>query len=438
MVKVRSCCEKGSATLLHSYASFIANKPRITLLLSMLFMIVMSGITFIVRPESLPDFSDPGKGVESRGTYISGTELAYYDQLREDSRFTKSAETPTGLWLRRRLKLESTCMRRIDYSDYFEMVFETSSAGGLLNLESMQALCRFEQEIYRRFGSESPCPYRALHNHILLYHNEIPLCASLTEDHVQNYTAALLQCYPFYRSGKLKECRGGCPELGVPEVPETCTRGRFIYDSLHSLIDSGFSPSNPRVRFTKLILQYEVSSDNLRKFHYDLLLDRVGQHSNGAVLRGYGEWGLRVKYSLVQYQINRDISLAVLSVVLVFAVMALHTKSLFMTFFSILQIILAISVAFGLYSVVLWLPYFPYLNIIAGEELTDSYESQPRLRLSVICLSINNSFRLGKLEVELCSVNQFFRSQRLCNNVNLNPCSFLSPWRWSGRCFCAI
>jgi predicted RND superfamily exporter protein len=94
------------------------------------------------------------------------------------------------------------------------------------------------------------------------------------------------------------------------------------------------------------------------------LKPRVGDSHGGAKLTAYTLLNGKVRTSLFnKILVETDIPRIVVGVSLVFVMMWLFTGSLFVTMLAFAQIGLSIAMAFGVYSVVLWLPFFPFINI---------------------------------------------------------------------------
>lgn len=360
-------CSQGYSRVVHGYSSYISRNPRKSLAVSVAFMVFMSAISFIVRPEALPDLDSPEKGMEPRGTYISGASRTLFRKLGDAGFSDTATDTPS---LNRRRRRLASCQEGLLNSFFFEMVLEDSAGGGtgtgngILNLPTMQALCDFESQFNSAgFEVQPPCEFRALHNHIAFYYG-LGTCRNITGDDVSNFTQVLVDCLPLYESGALALCLQGCP---APGVPEECTRGNYVFDALHSLIDKDFSAANPRVGFTKLIRVRDIESEEMETLHFDFLVPKVGEAFGSAVLRGYGDTFGEYKFDVFSTQLLMDIAFVLVALGLIYTIMFIHTQSLFITTFAFLQILLALTVSYGFYNVILWLPFFPYLNLVSGK-----------------------------------------------------------------------
>ena len=324
-----------------------------------------------------------------RGTVVSGANNALFTKLR-DAGFPDTPQDEPALFKSRRRRrlivrdaqgepraeatkpiadggsreLTSSCAEGLETSFFFEMVFEAVNSGGVLTLETMQSLCAFEAEFNAfTFDAAPPCEFRALHNHVASFFG-IGTCRNITQEHVQNYTDVLVDCHAFYESGQLFQCfSAGCG----PGVPERCSRDDLVFDSLHSLVDKGFSPARPTVELTKLIRVRDLSSEETETVHFEFLPEKVGEAFGNAKLSGYGDTFGEYKFDVFSTQLLMDIAFAGLALGLIFTIMFVHTQSLFITTFAFMQILLALSVSFGIYNIVLWLPFFPYLNLVSGK-----------------------------------------------------------------------
>ena len=301
-----SACKTRYSSVTRNYSSFISSKPRIVLGMSLAFMITLSTLPFVLRLEALPDFSDPQKGMRARGTDLNGAHIGFYKRLGKAGFSDIPQNTPWIFDNRHGLvgRMNKTedfdqdpnpktgsvgghdgdvwrCPEGLEGSNFFEMVFEAINGENVLTLESLESMCAFEAEL-NAFVFDTPpsCEFRALPNHVANFFG-IDTCRNITQEHVQKFTDVLVDCHEFYQSGQLARCYSvGCEV----SVPEKCSRYDIVFDSLHSLIDSDFSPASPKALLTKLIRVRDLRLKELEAIHYEFLLDRVGGTFGRAVM----------------------------------------------------------------------------------------------------------------------------------------------------------
>eukprot|EP00510_Aplanochytrium_minuta_P008891 CAMPEP_0184052366 /NCGR_PEP_ID=MMETSP0956-20121227/5256_1 /TAXON_ID=627963 /ORGANISM="Aplanochytrium sp, Strain PBS07" /LENGTH=993 /DNA_ID=CAMNT_0026345421 /DNA_START=198 /DNA_END=3179 /DNA_ORIENTATION=+ len=377
--------------LVERYASCVTGRPYSCFFLCLFVMLLLSGLPFLVRSNDLPDFDDPSKGLEARGTVLSGSYRAFENlrdspfrrQLKsmERSRRMSFAEMETDVLTGSRRTLASandfSCSGAhsglLMYADT-SITFKATTSKGMLNADSLIMTCEIEQKMsnFQNFQSfffdfsSVPCKFRSLANYVAFYNNKTS-CFDITDSDVSSFTSLLNMCSPHYDAGDIQVCADetACG-IQFPSVPIECFTNNWVYDSLNALIETGYAPGQP-VDLARIIVpwfylyeEYELITD----MHEELLKDLVDEEKDGALVYAYG-LGYDVKFDIFSYQLLKDLVFGGGAIVAVYAMMRAHTGSWFVASFAMLQILLSVGVAFGVYMLILWLPFFPFLNLIS-------------------------------------------------------------------------
>lgn len=239
-------------------------------------------------------------------------------------------------------------------------------------------------------------------------------CASLDDSDAASFVGVLNQCKARYASGGLQyESKSWDPSQAL--AGDVCTRLNAVFDSFNALIDresveafASASAGTFRPRYTKVMLPFGAEPE-LKQLHSDLLAGslynvrgRTPRESGARNWRElhrpapprpyrerlrapaacarrlfarqtYGGEAKLTAYELANGSIkmtlfsevlfSEDMPLIAIGICIIVAVTWLYTGSLCFTLFAYLQIFLAIGMAFGVYSIVLFLPFFPFINM---------------------------------------------------------------------------
>ncbi|GMH78131.1 hypothetical protein TrST_g12738 [Triparma strigata] len=405
--------------VIQSYANFVVAKPRFCLFLSVIFMLAFSAIGFIVR-DDLPDFAKADKGFDARGTDISGAMRTFKTMLEDDICDGSLTYNPNGdpvLWSQwpectdndddRRLtedeyeesenlefvkrQLQNAEMQKkvndtqCSYSDPYlltdswyplQYAFEAIDGEDLFDTATLKSICAFSKQMYLDFHSGpnhykyswitgEACVARDLGFYTAFYYQKE--CEELVDADVSNFRDLLLECAPAYEAGTLKMCDSNvqaCKDTGAAEstpVPRECWRENIVWDTLNAVVDTDFRKNEGKVKYTTVLPPYTNWYDDLfTEIHLELYT-RVGESFGSAQLTGYRTGD---KFDVFTKQLLFDNAFSGGAFFLVFCILWLHTSSGFIATFGFLQILLNLGVGYGIYMGVMFLPFFPFLNLV--------------------------------------------------------------------------
>uniref|UniRef100_A0A8C9FA68 Dispatched RND transporter family member 2 n=1 Tax=Pavo cristatus TaxID=9049 RepID=A0A8C9FA68_PAVCR len=379
-----------------SYSQMIAEWPIAVLVLCSVMVVVCTLAGLLVG--NLPDFSDPLMGFEPRDTDI-GRKLIVWRNVESHTGYKKTFSlSPYAEKKSRGQKAaqggqEARTRRMVEQvygvdgffcgppeKGYSQLVFMSTTAGSLWNLQAIQSMCQIEQDKIRshvhfrdlcqRTEANECCPSWSLGNYIAVLYNRSS-CLEITQGDISHTLALLRACAPDYHKGILTpSCIG--PETmrqkhpQCAKVPEKCTRFSAIYQLLHFLVDRDFlSPQT---------IEYQVPS---LKYSLLFLPTRKGASMMGIYLDNLESWDLfdnytsitgmdlGLKQKLFQHYLLLDTKYPVLAILAIFLSISFYLRSVFITLMVLLTVVSSLMISYFLYKVAFRFTYFPFVNLTA-------------------------------------------------------------------------
>eukprot|EP00118_Oscarella_pearsei_P011912 m.83696 g.83696 ORF g.83696 m.83696 type:complete len:1062 (+) comp36367_c0_seq4:7-3192(+) len=402
------------------YSKFISRYPWAMLL-------IVAGLTAVcsvldVKIVPVPSFEDPSKGFATRGTDIvkrirTVDNIQNYTALTSaDSLFNKlndyypiGGEVPTvvssirignGSSQSDALQLCTTT----DFTVSARIVFEAD-----FSLEKVRGMCNFSDDLIRsraNFSSiclkdvtENCCPDVSLGVIIAALRN-LSSCNDVRQSDIDAVTELLTECAPWYGNDSLtKTCserqrkyeKSGGSETTLPQgadrrclsVPRKCVYYDAVYIILHYLVDTDFAdavisrrhPSAsdfPSLTYAMTLYQtLDPSSRNPEgrrtpqdwfiDLYHDVLSKKYFSYS-GVTVAGYS---FSISFRIFSKRLLSEGIYPAMSLVIIFIIMWLYTRSFFITSMACLAIVFAIIIAYFLYHVIFRVPFFGFLNVMS-------------------------------------------------------------------------
>ncbi|XP_076982748.1 protein dispatched homolog 2 [Tamandua tetradactyla] len=386
-----------------SYSQLIAEWPVAVLLLclAVVLLCTLAGLL----GHQLPDFSKPLLGFEPRDTDIghklvvwralqalTGPKklLSLSSDLELNSSHTTLSPAPwdsaqEGMVRPRRMvePLEDRGQESFfcgpPGKSYAQLVFMSTSAGSLWNLQAIHSMCRMEQDQIRshahfaalcqRTAANECCPSWSLGNYVAVLSNRSS-CLDTTQADATRTLALLRACALYYHRGALvPSCLGTRQDkpLRCAQVPTKCSRSSAVYHLLHFLLDRDFlSPQTadyqvPSLKYSLLFLPTPKGA-SMMGIYLDRLVAPWGLSDNYTSITGMD---LGLKQELLRHYLAQDTVYPVLALVAIFVSIALYLRSLFLTLMVLLGVLGSLLVAFFLYRVAFRMAYFPFVNLAA-------------------------------------------------------------------------
>ena len=264
----------------------------------------------------------------------------------------------------------------------YKMVFASINQGGdLLNVADLRAVCRMEERVVRKtHGFQSNCyrrnirystvrvseccPSWSVGNYIAALSGRSS-CQDITSIDVARILTLLRQCAPFFNNASLKEnCWNFKYSIGYPVcqgLPTECIRYNAVHNILYYLTDKDFfAPKGAKLLYTA-VLSPALSDKHFRRQLYEKYI-KTGQVSDGGVKLVATEFHF-LKYDMFNIMLMADIIYPSIAMMIILLIMWFYTESVLLTFLLVLSVVSALIIAYFLYTIVLGLKFFPFLNI---------------------------------------------------------------------------
>ncbi|KAF5279572.1 hypothetical protein FQA39_LY18285 [Lamprigera yunnana] len=262
------------------------------------------------------------------------------------------------------------------YEDYFcgspdqgyaHVVWESKEKKDLFTLSVMQDICRLEYELVHTKQYEQVCMQTSenrccrpwsLPNYIAQLHNRTS-CLAIVEEDVQYMKRLLQLCSKYYYKIQL---RSDCFEKGNCDASKECITNNAVFNILHYLTSTSFLPhklSQVTLKQTMTFLPIPGSSAVLPYYHE---VEKLNLEYNG-IFAAAMEFG--IKYTFFDERLVRDAWLLNLGAFFVFMCIWIYVKSLFLTIMTIVAITFSLGISYFVYSVVLSLSFFPFMNLLS-------------------------------------------------------------------------
>ncbi|XP_022109846.1 protein dispatched homolog 1-like isoform X2 [Acanthaster planci] len=348
----------------------------------------------------LPDFSEPTKGFDARGTDISGRMFSFnniYSELslvhtRNDSRTSMNEASRfdnlttnhrTGRIRRDVTSNNSDIEPGIQFCNFDfgfggsygqpAIVFEAIGYNKLFSSEALKSVCsQYDNHIGRNSEMQARCcrksnghcsDSRSLANYVALLSGR-DSCRDIRDSDVANVKILLEKCAPYYQRKALKYCEDGssvCP----PDVPSECLAfDHAIHFIFQYLVPATFAAQANSGNFdlssTILFVPYIGYTRDI----YESALQ--GKHiSDGitvVVALGFGS----LKYALFRDFLLSDTLYMGLGAGFVFVIIWIYTGSLIITIMTIVSMLMSLIMAYFAFVVIFRLPFFPFVNIASA------------------------------------------------------------------------
>ncbi|CAG9537436.1 unnamed protein product [Cercopithifilaria johnstoni] len=238
-----------------------------------------------------------------------------------------------------------------------KLIFKVSSFNSLFNMHIMERLCAIDSIIdneinlnglnttnIKRLSFSFNLPYYTMCLNMNISSSNS--CSSLDSNYIDVFKSLVLACQS---DESLIQC----------QLPIAKQLSNMIFQKNDGPIDV-----NQPLHFA-VVLPILQSADGYSHFHfYSSLLQKFQENYNDDELKLVGaQFG--IKEGLFVKELRNDIRLGVLAVILTIFIILIYTDSFFYTFCITATLLLSISVAFFVYTVIFGIKFFPFLNLLA-------------------------------------------------------------------------
>ncbi|XP_022088553.1 protein dispatched homolog 1-like [Acanthaster planci] len=360
---------------------------------------VMAALTFTLY--ELPDFADPTKGFEARGTAIASRVFSLHNLLMQSEESLVSRPSDAGLRqasanhslkgdkllhqarIKRWASLENDqgnpfCKSaRLWDDDLPHLVFESVSGSNIMTPEAVKSVCREERRFVTSHPSyqggslgcgngKSPPLAWSVGNYIALLSNRSS-CEDITEEDIEQTVGLLALCASSVFNISGQEMQAKTISNSIPDI---CGQHDFaVHSILYYLLPTEFSLNLMR-NVTPLsspitVVYFPVFGDSagtvLKTIYKEKIL--VQPDSNGITkLRAVNFF---IKSSMFSDYFFADSLFLCFASVAVFFLSWAYTSSFLVTLSASLIIIFSLALADFIYTVVLLRPFFPIANTMA-------------------------------------------------------------------------
>ncbi|KAK5639216.1 hypothetical protein RI129_011708 [Pyrocoelia pectoralis] len=410
----------------HWLAHILIHHPLVILIGVLVFSVTCLVIPFTLK--SLPDFSDPQMGFETRGTILSSRlttwrnlekatkfsgpfavnpkeflerkDYTAYKRIRKnDSKRAENESSPDifiNVYNESSLKSEKnnwiTLHNLINHKspeqhkthhltkdgyfcgqpdhNYAHVVLKSSIDADLFMMQPLSTLCRLEYELVQAKHYKNLCmhPFKkakkcckpwSLPNYIAQLHNRTS-CLAIVDEDIQNMKMLLQSCAQYYHNLQLAP---DCHERGHCKVPVECVRDNAVYNILNFLTSTSFLPPDDAMKtdLKETMIFLPVASGTAALTYYNKL-DESKLKFNGISVVAM-EFG--IKSILFDKCLIEDAWFMTSGGVFVFLCIWFYTRSLFITFMTVVAIVFSLGISYFMYTLVFELRFFPFMNLLA-------------------------------------------------------------------------
>ena len=263
-----------------------------------------------------------------------------------------------------------------------KLVFATANGESLLNAKNLKSICRLEEKIVRKYynfndhchkanGTEHCCPSWSVGYYIALLNGNAS-CLSIDDNKVQTISSLVRMCSKFYHNEALKpDCwdfTKNTKRVGrCNQVPDNCTTFNAVYNVIHYLTDKNFvsteSSSSLFLRYSLVLVPIKENKDFQVEIYKSRLTDNDFKDGD-VIMSGYEMSGL--KYEIFNERMLVELYLAAIAMLFVMVVLWLYTGSFLLTSLVGLIVVSSLVIAYFIYSVVIGITFFPFLNIVTA------------------------------------------------------------------------
>ncbi|CAD5121402.1 DgyrCDS9924 [Dimorphilus gyrociliatus] len=356
--------------ILRFYSNIIV-KFWIGILILTVVLVVACGVpTFLTQ--KLPDFTEPTKGFETRGTKIKRAIISEENidtgGLTRPS-FNRIKRTVVGPEPPNENSNSNTDLNRCYtiYSDlsyfYPKMCWKAKDDSDLFTLSNLKKLCRVGYKYFLNVGTFSTlCEVQSLPVYIANMKG-LRTCEEITQNDIEDVHEMLKTCAPFYYNQQLTiSCRESrnCLE----SLPSACrNNSKHIYNIFYYFVDKDFlrdqKSENLKLKITLLI----GTSGNGDHFeYYKEYAEGKQEYENlelaGLKLNGDARQEIFNKYML------EDILFIGIGLGVILLLVILYLKSFVLMIAIIFQISFSFVFAYFFYHIVFRIKFFPFMNLL--------------------------------------------------------------------------
>ncbi|XP_072176170.1 protein dispatched homolog 1-like [Diadema setosum] len=379
------------------YSKFIVRFP-------VLFCLILLALTagagaFVFVRYDLPSFDDPLKGFEARKTDIRDRTEGYrkfsetYDRSdfgRFHTRLKRSSSVSVpdaSEWAPSSSNVSSdqsnsvndtdqsslweggsvtySCIDPADALYHMRLVFSKIDEADFFNTRAIHSMCNvYEKYVLKKSPPQSwyvDCAPLSLGRYAASLNNK-DSCVDVDDEDISTLKELLRECSPYYANGSLTS---ECLHSDCPEVPTNCTVTDAVYSIFQHLLPSGSARQIANGHFDAEFTMMITPFPNYGDISQDLYTDHLMGHSLSDGVTKICAVGGSFKFDVFSDLLLSDLKYMGIGMGLIFVVVWLYIGSLFVTFMTVLDMVMSLVLSYFFYVVVFNLPFFPFINVLA-------------------------------------------------------------------------
>jgi len=386
------------ARILKPYASFLVRYPSVIMCATLLVVLfaVLLGLLDSLGAKDAPDFSNPTKGFEPRGTILSSriksfdNIKAWYDKKilnhnltaaqlklstsKRKKRSISDDSIPSAAVNRQRRDLTNWYMdinslKYVVLYNPFLLVYKHVNDADLLNLQSMKDICQIYDDKIKTVDGffTSGIPHH-IPNYIALYSGNTT-CQDITQKSTDDFFGLLKLCAPYYRKGSLKKCAGRADKTecskDIDEIKcysHSDKLALLLYNTYHYLTDIKFSQTLDTLKLTTSITDEIIEAKDFEPLYNNLLVSLDKTRLNNIQVVAFDLNNL--KFELFQSAIIVQSLWIIGAIICVILFIWLFSGSIFVSLMTLMCIIFALVISYFVYGRIFDMDFFPFLNMV--------------------------------------------------------------------------
>ncbi|XP_038057504.1 protein dispatched homolog 1-like [Patiria miniata] len=381
----------------YTYAKILA---RFWYVICILVFITVAAFTALpLTLYDLPDFSEPSKGFDARGTVISARLNSLQNLFADrtnlivfrpaDAQMISPnppvSESHTSRQQRTRRQAGQSPMTGIQFcfplwetssgTDWGTLVFERVDGGNMLTTEAIKSVCKAEERLvtsHPSYQENCQCPNAtattecpstwSIGNHIALLSNKSS-CAAIVDSDVANTIDLLMLCAPFFRNTTAEDFQ----YQSLPMVPDECRQHEYaVFTIFHYLLPievlRGITDNSlpPTSRIVSVLLPIE-DKDALKT----IFQESIQRETSTDGITTLKAVDFNIKFRLFSTAILLDSLYLGIAAGAIFLLIWVYTGSFLVTLTALLNMVFSFTLADFFFTVAFVRPFFPFGNIMS-------------------------------------------------------------------------
>nr|XP_006817718.1 PREDICTED: protein dispatched homolog 1-like [Saccoglossus kowalevskii] len=236
-----------------------------------------------------------------------------------------------------------------------KMVFGPTANVNLFTVTALKSMCSLEEEL---IALDSPCLSWSLGNSVAVFNGKSS-CLNITDEDVDKMLETLLNCEGYYNDGTLHD---DCWQTSQCSVPTYCAKYNIVYNIFHFLTSINFKPSEGTVKTAITVLPVYRYNDDLIEIFQKSFPDGKPVSDGISTVTSLD---FEIKSDIFSDYLLEDSKYGVIAACIILLFMWLYIGSIFIVLMAVLSMFFSLIFAYFIYTVVLQIFFFPFMNMLA-------------------------------------------------------------------------